>query len=234
MILTMVLNGFISALPNMITALVEALPQIIEAIINFLTNPETIAALMDAAVQLFMALILAVPQILGGLISAFGTLVGNLWTGIKNMFSEFAANFGNFIGGIFKGAINGVIGFIEGFINTPIDIINGFIDIINGAFGWIGVNLGRIDRIRLPRLAEGGIVSSATIAMIGEEGDEAVIPLENNTGNWAGLLASTLADEMVLNGENKEINVYMNNNINNKLDAKEIGSLMVQSIRRAV
>jgi len=233
-ILTMVLNGFITALPNMITALVEALPQIIEAIINFLTNPETIAALMDAAVQLFMALILAVPQILGGLISAFGTLVGNLWTGIKNMFSEFAANFGNFIGGIFKGAINGVIGFIEGFINTPIDIINGFIDIINGAFGWIGVNLGRIDRIRLPRLAEGGIVSSATIAMIGEEGDEAVIPLENNTGNWAGLLASTLADEMVLNGENKEINVYMNNNINNKLDAKEIGSLMVQSIRRAV
>ena len=233
-ILTMILNGFITALPDMITALVESLPQIIEAIINFLTNPETIAALMDAAVQLFMALILAVPQILGGLISAFGTLVGNLWTGIKNMFSEFAANFGNFIGNIFKGAINGVITFIEGFINTPIDIINGFISIINGAFGWIGVDIGKIDRIRLPRLAEGGIVNSATIAMIGEEGQEAVLPLEENTGNWAGLLASTLADEMALKSENKEINVYMNNNINNKLDAKEIGSLMIQSIRRAV
>lgn len=233
-ILTMILNGFITALPDMVSALVEALPQIIDAIINFLTNPETIAALMDAAVQLFMALILAVPQILGGLIGAFGTLVGNLWQGIKNMFSEFAANFGNFIGNIFKGAINGVITFIEGFINTPIDIINGFISIINGAFGWIGVDIGKIDRIRLPRLAEGGIVNSATIAMIGEEGQEAVLPLEENTGNWAGLLASTLADEMALKSENKEINVYMNNNINNKLDAKEIGSLMVQSIRRAV
>lgn len=233
-ILTMILNGFITALPDMVSALVEALPQIIDAIINFLTNPETISALMDAAVQLFMALIMAVPQILGGLIGAFGTLVGNLWQGIKNMFGEFAANFGNFIGGIFKGAINGVITFIENFINAPIDLINGFIGIINGAFGWIGVNLGTIDRIKLPRLAEGGIVNSATIAMIGEEGQEAVLPLDNNTGNWAGVLASTLADEMALQGSGKEINVYMNNTINNKLDAEEIGSIMVQSIRRAV
>lgn len=233
-ILTMILNGFITALPDMVSALVEALPQIIDAIINFLTNPETISALMNAAVQLFMALIMAVPQILGGLIGAFGTLVGNLWQGIKNMFGEFAANFGNFIGGIFKGAINGVITFIENFINAPIDIINGFIGIINSAFGWIGVDLGKIDRIRLPRLAEGGIVNSATIAMIGEEGQEAVLPLDNNSSNWAGVLASTLADEMALQGGGKEINVYMNNTINNKLDAEEIGSIMVQSIRRAV
>lgn len=233
-ILSMILNGFITALPDMVSALVEALPQIIDAIINFLTNPETISALMNAAVQLFMALIMAVPQILGGLIGAFGTLVGNLWQGIKNMFGEFAANFGNFIGGIFKGAINGVITFIENFINAPIDIINGFIGIINSAFGWIGVDLGKIDRIRLPRLAEGGIVNSATIAMIGEEGQEAVLPLDNNSSNWAGVLASTLADEMALQGGGKEINVYMNNTINNKLDAEEIGSIMVQSIRRAV
>lgn len=168
------------------------------------------------------------------MLGAFGTLVGNLWNGITAMFGQFAANFGNFIGNIFKGAINGMISFIENFINTPIDLINGFLGIINDAFGWIGVHIDPISRISLPRLAQGGIVNSATIAMIGEEGQEAVLPLEKNTGNWAGLLAQTLAVEMEEQGANgREINVYMTNQIDNRLDAQEIGRVMMESIRRA-
>lgn len=235
MILTMILNGFLAALPGIVSAIVEALPQIIQAIIDFLTNPETITLLIDAAVQLFMALVMAVPQILGGLIAAFGTLVGNLWNGITSMFGQFAANFGEFISGIFKGAINGMISFIENFINTPINLINGFLDIINGAFGWLGVNIGHIDLVQLPRLAQGGYVDGATTAMIGEQGKEAVLPLENNTDNWAGLLASTLVTEMEIDGleSGREINVYMTNEINSTLDADEIGRVMMQSIRRA-
>lgn len=48
--------------------------------------------------------------------------------------------------------------------------------------------------INIPRLARGGIVDSATIAMIGEKGAEAVVPLENNTGWMKPLL--DLKDEM--------------------------------------
>lgn len=234
-ILSMILNGFLSALPSIITAIVEALPQIIQAIVDFLINPETIGLIISAAVQLFMGLVLAVPQILGGLLSAFGSLVGNLWNGITSMFGQFAANFGNFIGGIFRNAINGVLTFIENFINAPIDLINGFIGLINNAFGWIGVNLGKIPRVNLPRLAQGGVVDSATTAIIGEDGQEAVLPLEHNTDNWAGLLAETLAIEMQeQSNTGGEINVYMTNQINNRLDAEEIGRVMMQSIRRAV
>jgi phage-related protein len=158
LILTTILQGLVQALPTFIQAVVQTLPTLIIAIVDFLTNPDNIGLLVDAAIQLFMGLVMAVPQILGGLMEAFGKLVGNLWDGLTRMFGEFAGNFGNFIGGIFKGAINGVITFIEGFINLPIDTLNGFIGIINGAFGWIGVNLGYIDRIRLPRLAKGGVV----------------------------------------------------------------------------
>lgn len=234
-ILTMILNGFLAALPDIISAVVEALPQIITAIIDFLTNPDNIQMLIDAAVQLFMALVMAVPQILGGLIGAFGTLVGNLWNGITSMFAKFAADFGEFISGIFKGAINGVLTFIENFINAPIDLLNGFIGIINGAFGWIGVNLGYIDRISLPRLAQGGFVDGATTAMIGEDGAEAVLPLENNTDNWAGLLAQTLVAEMEIDnvgtgGVTIEKQEFI---INNQMDAEEIGRVMMQSIRRS-
>lgn len=234
-ILTMILNGFLAALPDIVNALVEALPQIIDAIIQFLTNPDTIQMLIEAAIQLFMALVMAVPQILGGLVQAFGALVAGLWNAIVNMFAKFAADFGEFISGIFKGAINGVLQFIENFINAPIDLLNGFIGIINNAFGWIGVNLGYIDRIRLPRLAQGGFVDGATTAMIGEDGAEAVLPLENNTDNWAGLLAQTLVAEMEIDnvgtgGVTIEKQEFI---INNQMDAEEIGRVMMQSIRRS-
>ena len=148
----------VQAFPTLLTALINALPDIIQNIVDFLLDPENLAMIIDGAIQLFLGIVMAVPQILGALIDAFGRLVGSLWDGITSLFGEFAGNFGNFIGDIFKGAINGVIMFIEGFINTPIDILNGFIWLINQAFGWIGVNLGYIDRISLPRLAQGGIV----------------------------------------------------------------------------
>lgn len=227
------LMELVKALPTILTALIGALPQIISNIISFLLDPQNLMMIIEAAVQLFMGLVMAVPQILGALIGAFGQLVGNLWDGITKMFGEFAANFGNFIGDIFKGAINAVIAFIEGFVNIPIDLLNGFIWVINAAFGWLGVNIGSIPRVQLPRLAEGGVAGGATTAIIGENGKEAVLPLENNTDNWSGLLASALAEKM---SEEEygggTINVYMTNEINNKLDAEEIGRTMIQSIRR--
>lgn len=225
----------VEALPQVLVTLIQALPQIITNIVSFLLDPGNLKMIIEAAIQLFFGLVMAVPQILGALIGAFGQLVGNLWNAIRNMFGEFAANFGNFIGGIFKNAINGVLTFIENIINGPIDIINGFIGAINDAFGFIGVNLGKLDRIRLPRLAQGGIVSNATIAMIGEQGQEAVLPLENNTDNWAGTLATILSEKMSEQGDSTgtgTINVYMTNQINNNLDAEEIGRTMIQSIRR--
>lgn len=152
------LTELVKAIPIIITSLIQALPTIITNIVEFLTNPDNIMALIQGAIQLFMGVVMAVPQILGALISAFGSLVGSLWDWITARFQEFGANFGKFIGDIFKNAINGVITFIENFLNGPIDIINGFIDVINDAFGWLGVNLGKIDRISLPRLYTGGIV----------------------------------------------------------------------------
>lgn len=47
----------------------------------------------------------------------------------------------------------------------------------------------------IPMLAKGGVVNSATLAMIGEDGKEAVLPLENNTG-WIRELAEKLNSVM--------------------------------------
>ena len=170
----------VQSIPQIITALIDALPTIIESIIAFLTDPENIKMLVLASVQLFMALVMAIPQILGALFKAFGKLFSDLWAKLQQMFSDFAGKFGEKIASVFKGAINKVLEFIEGFINAPIDIINGFVDTINSAFGSIGVNIGKIGRIQLGRMASGGIVpaqSGGHLILAGEGGqDEWVVP----------------------------------------------------------
>ena len=229
------LMQLVAAIPDILIALIDALPDIIMNIVDFLTDPDNIMMIIEAAVQLFMGLVMAVPKILGKLFEAFGKLFGKLWEKCAQLFKDFAANFGEAISNVFKGAVNGVLWFLEQFINGPIDIINFFIDAINGILSLVGGHIDKLGRIQLPRLAEGGIATSATPALIGEAGKEAVIPLERNTDNWAGLLAHTLANEFEKDNlaTGGGITVYMTNNINNNLDADEIGRRLMTSIRRA-
>ena len=160
-------------------------------------------------------------------ISAFFT---GLWNGVK----AGAQGVGNAIRSIF-GAI---VGFVKAPINAIIDGVNKILGKINGIKipDWVpGIGGAHTNFATIPKLAQGGIATRATGAMIGEAGTEAVIPLERNTGNWAGLLASAIRDEfeseeMTIGGG---MTVYMTNNINNNLDADEIGQRLMTSIRRA-
>ena len=152
------LNGAI----QLMMALIEAIPTIVEAfanaipnIINVVTRPENIAKMAMAAGTLFMAIVQAVPTILGALIKAFGNLVSNLWRGIKGLFSDIGGKIGDTVSGAIKGVINGALGLLESFLNGPINLINGALDLINKL---PGVNVGKIGRIKLPRMATGGYV----------------------------------------------------------------------------
>lgn len=90
--------------------------------------------------------------------SNIGEFFGNIWRTITQVFAQIGMTIAEAVSGAFKGAVNALLSFIENFINTPVNILNGFIDIINGAFGWLGVNLGQIEGVHLPRLYTGGIV----------------------------------------------------------------------------
>lgn len=62
--------------------------------------------------------------------------------------------------------------------------------------GGIGpVMSGEGDVIKVPALARGGIAPRKMLAMIGERGREAVLPLENNTG-WMDVLADRISARM--------------------------------------
>ena len=142
---------------------------------------------------------------------------GGIWDKIKNKFSKLGTSIGDAISNAVKSGINGVISLIERTINTAIGLINGAIRLINLL---PGVNVDRVNRLKLPRLAKGGIIDSATIAMVGEQGKEAVVPLENNT-EWMDKLADRLAARMAsptrvsLNVDGKELGWATINSINN-------------------
>ena len=125
--------------------------------------------------------------ILGGIIDFIvGIFTGNwskAWNGIKD---------------IFKNIIDGLVGIFKFPINLIIDGINAFISGLNKvkvpdwvpAVGGKGINIPKI-----PKLARGGIIDQPTLAVVGEAGKEAVMPLENNTG-WINQLADKLADKI--------------------------------------
>jgi hypothetical protein len=103
----------------------------------------------------------------------FKDMVMSVFNGLKDL----AGSIFDKVGGAFKGVINAVITGLEGGLNFAIKGLNIILDGIDKAAGpW--VNFGEIPPVKLNRLAEGGIVTSPQIAMIGEGGEpEAIIPL---------------------------------------------------------
>jgi hypothetical protein len=106
------------------------------------------------------------PSRLGGYARRAGRAI---WNGIKSGASG--------VLGFVKGIFNGVMSHIERGINGIIGGVNHAIDLFNKLPGR---DIGHIGNVSLPRLAQGGIVTRPTIAMIGEAGPEAVVPLSRN------------------------------------------------------
>lgn len=147
-----------------------------------------------------IALLVAAFVTLWNKCEGFRKFFQNMWEGIEKIGSSVA----EFIGGIFESKIN----MVKGIINGVISLINGAIGAINKIKvdipDWVpqfggktfGFNLSKI-----PKLAEGGIVDKATLAMIGEAGKEAVVPLERT--QWI----DKLADKINANGGGRTYNI---------------------------
>lgn len=144
--------------------------------------------------------------------SFFQTIFTNAWTAVKNVFSTGGKIFDGIKDGIvngFKTIVNAIIRGINRVVSVPFNAINGVLNGIRSVqildikpFDWIHT----INVPQIPLLAKGGVVDGATIAMIGEQGREAVVPLENNTG-WIEQLAKDIQEQ---GGTGEPIHVTIN------------------------
>mgnify|MGYP007005892682 CR=1 FL=1 len=93
--------------------------------------------------------------------------------------------------------INSILGTVEAFVNGVITMFNNLVGAFSNVlqfFGGGGINW-RASSVSIPRLAKGGIVKKGTPFIAGEDGSEAVIPLERNT-QWVSMVADGIVDRM--------------------------------------
>lgn len=145
----------------------------------------------------------------------FGEIFSNAWQKVKDVFSVGGQIFDGIKDGIvsaFTTIVNAIIRGINNVIALPFEGINAALDKISGIeiFGkqpFEGL-ISRISVPQIPELARGGVVNKATNAIIGEDGQEAVIPLEKNTA-WMDKFADKLAGKI---GSRKSVTVNQTNN----------------------
>lgn len=139
----------------------------------------------------------------------FSDTFSSAWKKVKDVFSGTGEVFSGIKDGIvtaFKTVVNALITGINKVVKVPFDGLNTVLDKIQG-ISIAGVKpfdflSWRANAPEIPKLAKGGIVSRATNAIVGEDGAEAIVPLEKNN-KWL----KDLIREVV---ENKTESVIVN------------------------
>lgn len=204
-------NKFISPVVDF---LVKTLGPIFVTVFNYIVDSvgTAIAVISDIAKGLL--------KVFGGIIDFLvGIFTGNwrkAWQGVQN---------------IFKGIFDGLVSIAKWPLNMIIDLVNTAISGINSMIRVInkvpGINISTVPKI--PKLAKGGIIDSPTIAMVGEAGKEAVMPLENNTG-WITDLASKVADRMPKGNLDNDNNY--DKDLILQIDGSVIGKVALKQLRK--
>ncbi len=134
----------------------------------------------------------------------------------------------NFISGAFKVTINGVLWGIESAINLFIGMLNGAVDIINKI---PGVSISHVSKLYIPRLADGGFVSTGQMFIARESGPELVGQIgrknavANNDQIIEGISAGVYRAMMAANGGNgKDITV----NATFEMDGEVVGKKVIK------
>lgn len=172
-----------------------------------------------------------VKSIFSGIVGTFEAIIvtplKNIISYVSNSFTSSWRNAWNGVGKIVEGVFDTLTGVVRGSMNIIISAINTMISGINkfkidipdwvsdipglGNFG--GRSIG-FDIPTIPKLARGGIIDQPTIAMVGEAGREAVVPLENNT-EWVGKMAELVTNALLpllgggIQNDNREVVVNL-------------------------
>lgn len=215
-----------NAIKTTVTTIWNAIKSVITTTINTIST--TISTVLNTIKTVFSTIFTSVKTtvstIFGSIKSTITTTMGTISSGISTALNGIKTVWANVWGtmkttvvtifnGIWssiKGVINSIIGGVEKMANGVIRGLNGMIRALNRLSfdvpDWVpeiggetfGFNISTIGEISIPRLATGGVIDKATLAMVGEAGQEAVVPLENNTG-WMDKIAGRIGEIISVN-----------------------------------
>ena len=152
--------------------------------------------------------------------------IGGLWTKGWQAMSDFLTGLLNDLKSAVQGAMNFIMGLINGVlgaINSVRSAASSIGGAVSGAAGAFGGAIGGV----IHAFASGGIVTGPTLAMVGEAGPEAIIPLSAFAGG------SSLAGAGGIGGGGIVVNIT-GNNISSQMDLRNIAQAVSQEIVRVL
>jgi phage-related protein len=189
---TRIITGFIDYIRPVFELFWDALKSIVQVAFEVIENTVEVAlAIIRGLFEIGTALLKgdfgAVWDAMKGIVSDAFDAIKDLVTTSFGVIVEFVAGVPEKIGRAAKGMFNGIKDAFREAINFIIRAWNGLEFRIPGfsigPIGYDGFTLGVPD---IPLLADGGIVNRATLAVIGEAGPEAVVPLDQMRGGIGG------------------------------------------------
>lgn len=212
-----VVTAYIDTMNAIISTIVNAIMTVISPIVNWI-NDNIIQPIANFFSGLWNGIVQGVSGFIQGVMNVISPITNWINSNIIQPVSRFFSGLWN---GIVQG-VNGlaagiktvfssIVAIIKAPINAVIGGINSIFRTLNGVTvpSWVpGLGGAHPTFPMFPMLAKGGVVDSATMAIIGESGKEAVMPLENNTG-WITNLAGQLAERGGA-GSGNTVNISVN------------------------
>jgi hypothetical protein len=190
----------ITAVIFAIATLVAAINQVLN-VVKFVIKGAvyswgTFLTLLDMTIEMSRAAMKGFANMADGIKTYFSGVI----TFIKGVFSGDWKKAWEGVKAVFTGIFTTITSGFKLNVNVWIAVLNGFINGLNkikipSILGSkpVGINISPI-----PYLAKGGVIDSPTLAMVGESGREAIVPLENNT-QWINELASKIGGGQPIN-----------------------------------
>lgn len=183
---------------------------------------EKISSIFEAVKGFFSDLWNSITEFFSSIWGSITGFFANVWSSITGFFSDaknavrdafeavkgFFADLWSSITGFFSDAKNAVVDFWNGFLKAAKAPINGIISLINKMIDglnsisfdipeWLGGGEFGINIAHIPMLAEGGVITAPTLAMVGEGAqNEAVVPLDDFKRDIASIVATSVATVM--------------------------------------
>lgn len=193
-------NALVDWIKPRIVPAIQALGELLIAILTWIVT-EAVPKIAAQAVKLGLALLGWIAQLLPEAIKGLAGFLVDLVKALPGLFVDLIAtglDLGAQVGGaIVDGIVDAVKKLVDkggevakGFVNAIIDFINTqFIRRLNDLLEFkvplpfgASFTVNPPDIPNIPKLADGGIVTAPTLAIIGEAGPEAVVPLSGQQG----------------------------------------------------
>ena len=228
--------GVVTSVWNGISSAISAVLGFIGGLISSVWN-----GIVGSVQWALGALSSAISSVWGGIRSTISNVLGGIASFIAGVWQGIVSTAGSVLGGIagvVTGAFSGISGIVKDAINLVIRGINntalkGINLVIDGLNVVPGVDIPHVPQI--PLLANGALVDRATLAVLGEAGPEAVIPLSPGKARQRQALmaeAGLSGDGGAAGGQPIQVDARQYYEVKDTQTAQEVGAVMGQRLVR--